>query len=74
MARPPYQFFTPLNRRRHELIEKKHIGGGLSDLESREFKMLSRIVDAMVDYRYPMDEGSLEELEALVEGRDGGRK
>lgn len=67
MARSPYQFFTPLNRRRHELIKKKHMGGGLTDLEVRELKMLSRIVDAMVDYRYPMEEGSLEELDALIE-------
>lgn len=67
MPRPPYKYFTPLNNRRHALIRKEHRGGGLTDLEARELKMLTRIVDAMIDYRYPMVEGSLEELEALVE-------
>lgn len=66
MARPPYKYFTPLNNRRHALIRKEFEGGGLTDLEARELKMLQRVVDAMVDYRYPMADGSLEELEALI--------
>lgn len=66
MARPPYKYFTPLNKRRHDLIKKEHGGGGLTDLEARELKMLTRVVDAMIDFRYPMAEGTLEELEALV--------
>lgn len=67
MSRPPYRFFTPLNKRRYELIEKEHMGGGLDDLEARELKMLNRIVSAMLDFRYPMADGTLEELEALIE-------
>lgn len=72
MARPPYQFFTPLNKRRHELIKMKH-AFNLSEQEERELKMLTRIVDAMIDFRYPMREGSLEELEALIEKCEGSK-
>lgn len=67
MSRPPYRGFTPLNRRRGDLIRQEYEGGGLSEDEKRELKMLTRIVNAMIDYRYPMRDGSLEELEALVE-------
>ena len=49
MAKSPYRFFTPLNNRRHELIEKKIIGDGLTDKEEKEFEMLQEVCGHMVE-------------------------
>lgn len=44
-----YRGFTPLNRRRHELITKRHTDG-LSKAEARELVMLTVCVETMVWY------------------------
>ncbi len=66
MSRPPYRGFTPLNRRRHELIVRKHEGGGLADDEERELEMLQTVCGAMVRFRHPMSETLRPELRRLL--------
>lgn len=49
--RSPYRFFSPLNRRRGELIARKY-KGGLTEREISELKMLQAVIGAMAGYAH----------------------
>lgn len=52
MTKSPYPGFTALNRRRGVLIGKKFTVG-LTDQENKEFEMLQKVTELMLDYKYP---------------------
>jgi len=54
MRKSPYQGFTPLNRRRTWLVNKRFTKEGLTYQEKRELHMLDVVVGAMVTYAHPL--------------------
>ena len=62
-------WFTIINGRRHDLIEKK-FGAGLTERETGELAELQAAVSAAVDVRCPYDWGRLDEMEKRLQELD----
>lgn len=63
---PSEEEFKRLNNRRHDLIDKKYLGGGLTPEEEAELQQVEIPVCAYVDFHHPLPPINIEYLKELA--------